>query len=221
MTVHDCCAYLPHVQFLAVDEALVLLADRPSFDLTATNHKAQERVVRGVGCRRSEGKRCKHGGEERRDVGVWVGEGRRDVGVWVGEGRRDVCVVGKMCVWWGGEERCVCVWEGEERCVWWKGEGVVCASAACDLRYMVINCRGFSSQLPQVCPYSRFTPGGVGFHLLKLNCGSVPNESSTRNKHLKDVNGYINLFCLFTIISLFTIKQCSLCSELKEKQNAN
>ena len=39
---YDCPAYLPHVQFLAVDEALVLLADRPSFDVTATNHKTQE-----------------------------------------------------------------------------------------------------------------------------------------------------------------------------------
>ena len=94
------------------------------------------------------------------------GQGRGDVCVWVGKGRRG------------------------EMCVWWNGEGVVCASAACDLRYMVMNCRGFSSQFPHVCPYSRFTPRGVGFQLLKLNCGSVPNESSTRNKHLKDVNGY-------------------------------
>ena len=39
---YDCPAYLPHVQFLAIDEALVLLADRPSFDVTATNHKTQE-----------------------------------------------------------------------------------------------------------------------------------------------------------------------------------
>ena len=49
---HDCPAYLPHVQFFAVDKALVLLADRPSFDIAATNHKTQERVVRSVSYQR-------------------------------------------------------------------------------------------------------------------------------------------------------------------------
>ena len=42
---HDCAcllrsAYLPHVQFLAIDKTLILLVDCPRFDLTASNHKA-------------------------------------------------------------------------------------------------------------------------------------------------------------------------------------
>ena len=56
--------------------------------------------------------------------------------------------------------------------------------SSCNVRYMVMNCRGLRFQFPQVCPYSFFLPGDTGFHVLKLNCGSVPNESSTRNRHL-------------------------------------
>lgn len=72
--------HLPHVQFLAIDKALVLLDDLPFTHLITANHKTQKRVVRCMGYigegrygrERGEGGREGRGGGGRVERGMYI-----------------------------------------------------------------------------------------------------------------------------------------------------
>ena len=151
--------YLPHVQLFPVDKTNILLMLSGVVKLLTPHNKTTEGVVWSVG---------------------WEGEGR-------GKERKRGSMLGTCtCTYVIVYERSYTTFNVDKlskRNINFKV--ITKVVVVKNLRYIVRNWRGFSSQLPHVWPYSFFLPLVTGFQVLKLNCGSVPKESSTRKRHLQ------------------------------------